>query len=132
HRLADFMIWGEVISRALGNVKNAFVEAWMLNVQNQNQVSIDNSLLAQLVIGHIFEQQQNPINIEPQKLFKEIKSYAVKQGIEYRKPLPQSPSWLSRSLNEIKDNLKQAGIHMETGSDLINRNERYIRFEKIS
>lgn len=35
HRLADFIIWGE-ISRALGNRKNEFLEAWMKNVRNQN------------------------------------------------------------------------------------------------
>ncbi len=28
HRLADFVIWGELISRVIGNKDNKFLEAW--------------------------------------------------------------------------------------------------------
>jgi energy-coupling factor transporter ATP-binding protein EcfA2 len=53
HRLADFVIWGETISRVLGNEDNAFLEAWKLNVENQNQIVINNNTLATL-IGYAF------------------------------------------------------------------------------
>ena len=33
HRLADFVIWGETISRVIGNKDNEFLEAWHQNVQ---------------------------------------------------------------------------------------------------
>ncbi|MGB8086444.1 MAG: hypothetical protein WCF07_09170, partial [Nitrososphaeraceae archaeon] len=35
HRLADFVIWGETISRVIGNKDNEFLEAWHQNVQHQ-------------------------------------------------------------------------------------------------
>ena len=35
HRLADFVIWGETISRVIGNKDNEFLEDWHQNVQHQ-------------------------------------------------------------------------------------------------
>jgi hypothetical protein len=66
--------------------------------------------MCQTMIGWTFEQPQNPIIQEPDKMFKNLKAYAAKYTIDYCKPLPKSPSWLTRALNEIKDNLKLAGI----------------------
>jgi hypothetical protein len=103
-------------------------DAWMLNVQNQSQVTIDNNPLAQLMIGWTFEQPQNPIIEEPEKILRNLKAYAAKYSIDYCKPLPQSPSWLTRALNEIKDNLRLVGITVDT--DVRKHRKRYIQLEK--
>jgi glycerol-3-phosphate cytidylyltransferase-like family protein len=42
--------------------------------------------------------------------------------------LPQSPSWLTRALNEIKDNLRLVGITVDT--DVRKHRKRYIQLEK--
>lgn len=64
HKLGEFVIWGEVISRALGNNDNEFLKAWELNVKNQNQACGDSNTFIQLMIGFIYE-QQNEIKLEP-------------------------------------------------------------------
>jgi hypothetical protein len=38
HRLADFIIWGETISRVPGYDKNEFIKAWELNAETQHQI----------------------------------------------------------------------------------------------
>ena len=55
HRLADFLIWGEAISRALGNTPGEFMKAWKLNVDNQSLMVIQNNSLAQLLLSYSFE-----------------------------------------------------------------------------
>ena len=54
HRLADFVIWGETISRAIGNKDNEFLDAWYQNVQQQNVTAVQNNLLAGLLIDYVF------------------------------------------------------------------------------
>ena len=43
HRLDDFIIWGETISRLLGYDKNEFIKAWELNTETQHLSVIHNN-----------------------------------------------------------------------------------------
>lgn len=140
HRLADWIMFGEAISRALGNKDNEFVNAWMKNVQNQNQAAIDNNPLAQLMIGYVFETlagkanaansaKIGPLDTEPETLLQDLRIYAARRGIEYRKPMPQTSVWLTRNLVFISENLKQAGINLDMSRT---HGRRYIRIELAS
>jgi hypothetical protein len=131
HRLADFVIWGETISRVLGNEKNEFLEAWKLNVENQNLILINNNTLAQLVIGYVFNKRAEiEFEIEPQELLKDLRIHAINHGISYDKYLPQNPSWLSRHINSICNDLIEAGLVIEP--DIQKEHKRYIGFKKIN
>ncbi len=130
HRLADFVIWGETISRVLGNEDNAFLEAWKLNVENQNQIVINNNTLATLLIGYAFnDRPESDFEIEPQELLKDLRIYAMNNGIDYDKYLPRNAEWLSRKINTICNDLVQAGLVIEP--DIKREHRRYIRFKKI-
>ena len=67
HRLADFVIWGEAISRAIGNKENVFLEAWRQNIQQQNVSVIQNNSFAGLLVDHILNYYYDRIEfvIEP-------------------------------------------------------------------
>ena len=130
HRLADFVIWGETISRVLGNEDNAFLEAWKLNVENQNQIVINNNTLATLLIGYAFnDRPEIDFEIEPQELLRDLRIYAMNHGIDYDKYLPRNAEWLSRKINTICNDLVQAGLVIEP--DIRREHRRYIRFKKI-
>jgi hypothetical protein len=130
HRLADFVIWGETISRVLGNEDNAFLEAWKLNVENQNQIVINNNTLATLLIGSAFnDRPEIDFEIEPQELLRDLRIYAMNHGIDYDKYLPRNAEWLSRKINTICNDLVQAGLVIDP--DIRREHRRYIRFKKI-
>jgi energy-coupling factor transporter ATP-binding protein EcfA2 len=131
HRLADFVVWGETISRALGNENNAFLEAWKSNVKNQNLILINNNTFAQLVIGYVFNHRgEIDFEIEPQELLRDLRFYAVNHQIDYDKYLPQNPSWLSRNINSICNDLVEAGLVIDP--DIRREHKRFIGFKKIN
>ncbi|MDQ6865618.1 MAG: hypothetical protein M3044_17545 [Thermoproteota archaeon] len=131
HRLADFVVWGETISRALGNENNEFLEAWELNVKNQNRMVINNNTLATLLIGYAFnDRPEIAFEIEPQELLRDLRFYAVNHQIDYDKYLPQNPSWLSRHINSICNDLIEAGLAIEP--DIRKEHKRCIGFKKIN
>jgi hypothetical protein len=131
HRLADFVIWGETISRVLGNEDNDFLDSWKLNVENQNLMVINNNTLANLLIGYGFnDHPEMNFEIEPQELLRDLRIYAMNHGIDYDKFLPRNPEWLSRKINNICNDLVQAGLVIEP--DIRREHKRYVRFRKIN
>jgi hypothetical protein len=132
HRLADFVIWGELISRAIGNKENEFLNAWYQNVQQQNVTVVQNNPFAGLVVDYVFNfhYSQTEIQIEPMQLYSDLRNQAEekKLDIRYGRWFPSSPEWLTRKLQEIKVDLKAANISVEFGRDY---NRRWILFKKI-
>ena len=132
HRLADFVIWGELISRVIGNADNQFLEAWHQNVQHQNLALIENDPFAGLVIDYVFNyhRAETEIKIEPMQLYSDLRDLAEdkKLDVRYGKWFPQTPEWMSRKINMIRVDLKAANILVDFGKD---SNGRSIRFKKI-
>lgn len=132
HRLADFVIWGELISRVIGNKENEFLDAWHQNVQQQNVTVVQNNTFAGLVVDYVFNfhYNQTEIQIEPMQLYLDLRNQAEdkKLDINRAKWFPQSPEWVTRKIQEIIVDLKAADISVEVGRD---SNRRWIRFKKI-
>ncbi|MGC2571073.1 MAG: hypothetical protein WA364_06130 [Candidatus Nitrosopolaris sp.] len=130
HRLADFIIWGETISRVLGYDKNEFIKAWESNTETQHLSVIYNDSLATLVIKYAFNKRsEKEFGMEPDELLKELKSYASETDVDYSsdKQLPKNAVWLTRKLNTIKTDLVSAGLEI----DETKSNERIIWIKKI-
>jgi hypothetical protein len=132
HRLADFVIWGETISRVIGNKDNQFLEAWHQNVQQQNINVVQNDPFAGLLVDYVFNYHyaETEIKIGPMQLYSDLRKYAEdkKLDIRYARWFPQTPEWLARKIRAIKVDLKAADILVEV--DRTN-NQRWIIFKKI-
>jgi hypothetical protein len=132
HRLADFVIWGETISRVIGNKDNEFLEAWYQNVQQQNINVIQNNPLAGLLIDYVFNYHydQIVIQIEPTQLYLDLRTRSDEKKLDINRAqwFPQSPEWLTRKIQELTEDLKAANILVEVGRT---SNRRWIRFKKI-
>jgi hypothetical protein len=132
HRLADFVIWGEVISRVIGNKDNEFLEAWYQNVQQQNINVVQNDPFAELLIDFILNHcYQNEFHMTPQDLFINLKNHAESIGIRHDrvKWFPQSPVWISRKIKTLIKDLKVANILVDP--DVRKDQKRWIYFKKL-
>lgn len=134
HRLADFVIWGEVISRAIGNDADEFLKAWLQNIQQQNISVIQNSSFVGLLVDLLFNHYRENIEfmIEPATLFKDLKEYANNKKIDYNHDhtLPQNPASMSRKIREHTENLKAAGVQVDP--DIRKEQKRWIFVSKKS
>jgi hypothetical protein len=131
HRLADFVIWGETISRVLGNKPNDFLKAWQLNTQTQKLMVLQNNAICGLIISYVFNARSEiEFEIEPEELFKAVRGHAYSKGIEYDhdKYLPRNSVWLTRIINTISNDLKVAGLTINT--DIQKEHRRFIGFKK--
>jgi hypothetical protein len=133
HRLADFVIWGEVISRVIGNKDNEFLEAWHQNTHQQNINVIQNNPFAGLLIDYILNHHYNLIEfqMEPMQLFTELKTRAMEKQIDiiHARWFPQNAEWMSRRIKALTEDLKAANILVET--DIQKDSKRWIYFKKI-
>jgi hypothetical protein len=133
HRLADFVIWGEAISRVIGNEDNVFLEAWNQNTHQQNINVIQNNPLAGLLIDYVFNHHdQIEFLIEPSQLFRNLKRYAIENQIDvvHAKWFPQNAEWLSKKIRILKEDLKAANILVDP--DIRKEQKRLIYFRKIT
>jgi hypothetical protein len=132
HRLADFVIWGEVISRVIGNKDNEFLEAWHQNIQQQNINVVQNNPFAGLLIDYVFNYHydQTEIRIEPMQLYLDLRKRSDEKKLDINRAqwFPQSPEWMTRKIQGLTEDLKAANILVEIGRT---SNRRWIRFKKI-
>ena len=132
HRLADFVIWGEVISRVIGNKDNEFLEAWHQNVQQQNINVVQNNPFAGLLVDYVFNYHydQTVIQIEPMQLYLDLRKRSDEKKLDINRAqwFPQSPEWMTRKIQGLTEDLKAANILVEVGRT---SNRRWIRFKKI-
>jgi energy-coupling factor transporter ATP-binding protein EcfA2 len=132
HRLADFVIWGETISRVIGNGDNEFLDAWYQNTQQQNVTVVQNNPFAGLLVDYIFNHHvtETEIRIGPMQLYSDLRGYADEKKLDVRFGhwFPQNPEWLARKIQAIKLDLKAADILVESDRT---GNQRWIIFKKI-
>lgn len=82
HRLADFVIWGEVISRVIGNKNDGFLKAWLENIQQQNVTVVQNNPIVGLLVDYVFNyhQGETEIKIGPSQLYLDLREYTKKKS----------------------------------------------------
>ena len=113
-RMADFAIWGCAISEALGCSTQDFVMAYDENVQHQNSEVLGGHPVAAAVVA--FMSGVKDWSGEPSGLLAELERVALSRKINTRDRLwPASASWLTRRLNEVKPNLGDVGIEVDSG-----------------
>lgn len=117
HRLADFVVWGELISRALGNPKGLFLKDWKLNVETQSMTVIANDSLATLFVRYAYNKRvtESGFELQPAEMLRELRLYADEIGMDYHtdKQFPKNEVWLTRRLAQIEPDLLFVGITVQ-------------------
>jgi hypothetical protein len=110
-RLADFGRWGAAIAEALGYSAEDFLSAYGMNVASQNEVALEESLVAQSILW--FLEVGTEWEGTATQLLQELESNAEHLNINIRaKAWPKSPNSLTRRLREVSPNLRRMGIQV--------------------
>jgi len=115
-RMADFTIWGEAVSRALGYSPGEFLDAYrekigeqVADVLEQNPIGIailaftENRETWEGAPGELLEALEDPEFVEKNKI-------DVKDD-----KWPKSAVWVTRRIKEIETNLEHEGVKFSTG-----------------
>lgn len=125
-RMADFVHWGSAIAQALGYKSEDFINAYKVNINNQNTEALDASPVGTCVI--YFMSDQENWSGSPTELLSEFEKIAEKLKINQKsKAWPKDPRWLWRRINEVLPNLEDAGIKAERNK----QDSRLIILEKF-
>jgi Bifunctional DNA primase/polymerase, N-terminal len=139
-RMADFALWGEAISQAMGNPPLSFPNTYYENIGRQNIEAIESHPLAH-VIAKYFEVygENQELKGSPLDILETLEAFAQDHKIPTdSKRWPKSPNALSRRLNQIRSNLLE-GLEIEvtierttTTKDKNKVNTATIEIRKIS
>jgi hypothetical protein len=114
-RMADFAHWGGSIAKALGYPVGDFVTAYRANIQNQNVEVLSSNPVATVLLS--FMENRDNYEGTPAELLDELAQQAEQMKIKTTiKSWPGAPQVLTRRLNELKSNLRQGGIEVDTTS----------------
>ncbi len=129
-RMADFARWGYAIGEALGGLGDKFLSEYEENQKERNREVLDTDIVATLI--RAFMEDKKEWSGLVSQLYIELSNIAPNYGINAKsKDYPPMPNSLSRRLNNIKSNLKEAGITFE-GKQTMKGRQLFIKNEKIS
>jgi len=128
-RMADFTIWGCAIAQGLGNSQDEFMTVYYSNIAEQNDEAIHESSVATAVM--VFIEREIEWEGSPSELFDELKKIAESENLDAKGlGWPKSVNSLSRRINEVKTNLAEKGIIVE--SRKISNGKRVIKIQNIA
>jgi hypothetical protein len=127
--IADFSIWGEAISRAMGYPEMQFINTYKRNITKQNQHAIDTNPFAKavsLLFDDLFSEKISDVMnrfVHDKKLntysnsangyLSELERVAGRHSIDTRDNwFPKSVAALSHHLNIARPNLRSKGIEI--------------------
>ncbi|PBO84908.1 MAG: hypothetical protein COA77_06620 [Thaumarchaeota archaeon] len=137
-RMADFEIWGEIISRCLGNVSNKFLKEYYVKVNQRNLSNQENYPIIQtiqILMKNKKFHEDSALNvyaelskIAEEKLILNIKDRFVK--------FPKHYNQITKQLISVKPLLKTAGFdvinyHWTKHDPKFDKNTSIIRISKI-
>ncbi|WP_019177682.1 bifunctional DNA primase/polymerase [Methanomassiliicoccus luminyensis] len=111
-RMADYAIWGEALSRALGEDAGKFIAAYQGSIKSGVEEALNADPLA-LAIMQMFAEPERLHYIGPaDDLYRKLSDVAKEKSIDISgKRWPGAANALSRRMREIVDDLKDQGIY---------------------
>jgi hypothetical protein len=107
-RMADFALWGEAISQAMGYKPLEFIDAYYENIGRQNIEAVEAHPLAHAIAKYFEEQERDEnergeihqaLEGSPMEVLEAMEAFAQHHKISTdNKQWPKSPSALSRRL----------------------------------
>lgn len=112
-RMADFAMWGRAISKALGDDEDAFLKEYAMNRRQHSFEAVQSDMAAAMTVA--FMENKPTWEGRVSDLLVEIRKLAPNLGINPNaKEFPSQPNRLSRRLNALESNLRDAGISFST------------------
>lgn len=115
HRMADYVVWGIAITKALGIDPQRFIDAYEENIDAQNLEAVRASPISDVLIKLM---KLNPSGWSGtiSQLYSELEERAKALKISTRqKAWPKKPHILSRRINELAPSLPAVGLKVERG-----------------
>ncbi len=137
-RMADFAIWGEAVSRALGYQPLEFFNAYTARISDLSKSVISENVVAQELIDYLDKNddfsEEKTLEITPSDLFNTLVERIKARGADPKASrFPGNAIQLSRKLNILKPNFETIGIKIEIGRELVKgKTTRIITFSKIN
>lgn len=112
-RMADFTVWGCAIAQAMGSSQEAFLSVYHANLNEQNEEAIQENPVA-LAIVYFMDNKVEWENTASE-LLGELNKIADNEKLNAKgNAWPKSAAALTRKINEVKTNLAQKGILIDT------------------
>jgi hypothetical protein len=129
-RLSDFERYAEAISRSMHYEENKFIDAYNKNRELQTQQVLETSVVAPILAE--FMESKKQWEGTASELLVGLDLIAINKGLSTKiKFWPKTASSLSRRLNEIRTNLREAGIDIEWIRDNAKSRTRTIKLSKL-
>jgi hypothetical protein len=122
-RMADFALFGEAVSRALGNPADHFLTAYRANRQAANESALEDSPVAGVVRVLVQREPWTGTATELRDALGEIAGEKVAKSERW----PKSPRGMSGALRRLAPALRAVGIEVEFGRG----HDRYIFIQAV-
>ena len=118
-RMADYAIWGEAISQAIGYDNGSFLDVYNKNLSRQNAAALEAHIIGAPLLNLLDDRREvkSPDTIvwegTATELLEELETRAQRLRINTREAAwPKAPNALTRSLGDIKANLLEEGYQV--------------------
>lgn len=112
-RMADFTLWGCAFARAFGAADNDFLSVYYNNIGEQHEEAINENPVAATV--SIFMESHDEWEGSASALLELLEVAAEKEKISTKGGgFPRAANSLSRKLNEVRANLAEVGIYIDS------------------
>ena len=113
-RMADFVIWGCAIAKALGLAEEDFLSAYGQNIRARNEEIVASSPVA-VAVSAFMDSRGEEWEGTATELLRSLNEMAEDRSIDTKaRDWPKAPNALVRRLNEVQPNLAAEGIEIET------------------
>jgi hypothetical protein len=124
-RMADFMLFGEAISRAMGEEAGHFADAFLGNREEADGSAVDDSPIATAIMT--FAAKKQLWTGSAAELLTELGEIVGDRATQHR-GWPQTPRAMAAFVKTWAPKLRRLGVKAERGR----RRERFITIERIS
>lgn len=111
-RMADFAHWGMAVAEGMGQSASAFAAAYDTNIRDQDAEVIGAHPLASVLVDWIERRREWTGNAT--ELLGELEKAAASCHVQTKdRQWPRHPNHLTKKINELAANLRNAGIELE-------------------
>ena len=113
-RMADFAYWGCAIAKAVDFNREIFLDAYADNIEQQNEEALTSMPMGEVV--NALMQESDEWQGTPSELLSALEQKAASLRLNTAaRTWPKAANAVTRRMNEIRANLEQAGIEIDSG-----------------